>query len=216
MPLLAYLVHYVIINGHYGDTGLNQLQITNRNAYLVFAIANRNYIRGGNISDIIPVERIERKIYFIRRQKVMIDRDLAELYGVETRVLNQAVRRNIKRFPEDFMFHFSKEETEIWKSQIVMSNKERMGLRRRPYAFTQEGIAMLSGVLNSEIAIQVNIEIMRTFVKLRQMLASNTHLARRLKALEKKYDEQFAVVFEAIRALMVPPEKKKRKIGFQR
>ncbi len=146
----------------------------------------------------------------------MVDRDLAELYGVETRVLNQAVRRNIKRFPEDFMIHLSKEETKIWKSQIVITKKERMGLRRRPYAFTQEGIAMLSGVLNSDRAIQVNIEIMRTFVKLRQMLASNAQLSRKLKALEKKYDEQFAVVFEAIRAFMDPPEKKMGKIGFKR
>ncbi len=168
------------------------------------------------MSDIIPAATIESKIYYIRRQKIMVDRDLAELYDVETRVLNQAVSRNIKRFPEDFMFQLSKEETEIWKSQIVITNKERMGLRRRPYAFTQEGIAMLSGVLNSERAIQVNIGIMRTFVKLRQMLASNAQLARKLKTLEKKYDEQFAVVFEAIRALMMPPEKKQRKIGFKR
>jgi hypothetical protein len=169
------------------------------------------------MNDIIPIERIERKIYFIRRQKVMLDRDLAELYGVETRVLNQAVRRNIKRFPEDFMFRLSKEEMNIWKSQIVMTNKERMGLRRQPYAFTQEGVAMLSGVLNSERAIRVNIEIMRTFVKLRQMLASNAQLARKLKALEKKYDEQFRVVFEAIYKLMdVSEEKKKRQIGFKR
>lgn len=108
------------------------------------------------MSGIIPVAKIKRKIYFIRRQKIMIDRDLAELYGVETRVLNQAVRRNIKRFPEDFMFQLSREETEIWKSQIVITNKEKIGLRRRPYAFMQEGIAMLSGVLNSERAIQVN------------------------------------------------------------
>jgi hypothetical protein len=115
------------------------------------------------------------------------------------------------------MFHLSKEEMEIWKSQIVITNKERMGLRRRPYAFTQEGIAMLSGVLNSERAIQVNIEIMRTFVKLRQMIASNAQLARRFKALEKKYDEQFRTVFEAIYQLMGPSEKKKkRKIGFNR
>jgi hypothetical protein len=169
------------------------------------------------MNDIIPIERIERKIYFIRRQKVMLDRDLAELYGVETRVLNQAVRRNIKRFPEDFMFRLSKEEMDIWKSQIVMTNKERMGLRRQPYAFTQEGVAMLSGVLNSERAIRVNIEIMRTFVKLSQMLASNAQLARKLKALEKKYDEQFRVVFEAIYKLMdVSEEKKKRQIGFKR
>ncbi len=168
------------------------------------------------MSDIIPVETIEQKIYYIRRQKIIIDRDLATLYGVETRVLNQAVRRNMKRFPTDFMFQLSKEETEVWKSQIVMTNKERMGLRRRPYAFTQEGIAMLSGVLNSGRAIQVNVEIMRTFVKLRQMLASNSELARKLKSLEKKYDEQFAVVFEAIRALMDPPQKKKGEIGFKR
>ena len=113
------------------------------------------------------------------------------------------------------MFQLSKEETELWKSQIVMTNKERMGLRRRPYAFTQEGIAMLSGVLNSERAIHVNIGIMRAFVKFRQMLSSNAQLARKLKALEKKYDEQFAVVFKAIRALMEPPEKKKREIGFK-
>lgn len=169
------------------------------------------------MNKLITVERIERKIYFIRHQKIMIDRDLADLYGVETRVLNQAVRRNIKRFPDDFMFQLSKEETEIWKSQIVMTNKERMGLRRRPYAFTQEGIAMLSGVLNSERAIQVNIEIMRTFVNLRQMLSSNAQLSRKFKALEKKYDKQFKVVFEAIYNLMDASDKKtNRKIGFKR
>lgn len=169
------------------------------------------------MNKLITVERIERKIFIIRHQKIMIDRDLADLYGVETRVLNQAVRRNIKRFPDDFMFQLSKEETEIWKSQIVMTNKERMGLRRRPYAFTQEGIAMLSGVLNSERAIQVNIEIMRTFVKLRQMLSSNAQLSRKFKTLEKKYDKQFKVVFEAIYNLMDASDKKtNRKIGFKR
>ncbi len=180
------------------------------------AFNNYYFRKGGFMSNIIPFEKIERKIYFFRRQKIMIDRDLAELYGVETRVLNQAVRRNLKRFPDDFMFQLSKEETEIWKSQIVMTNKERMGLRRRPCAFTQEGIAMLSGVLNSDRAIQVNIGIMRTFVKLRQMLSSHAQLARKLKVLEKKYDEQFAVVFEAIHALMDPPQKKKGEIGFKR
>jgi hypothetical protein len=169
------------------------------------------------MSDIIPVAIIEQKIYFIHHQKVMLDRDLAELYGVETRILNQAVKRNIKRFSEDFMFRLSKEEMEFWKSQIVITSKEKKGLRRRHYAFTQEGIAMLSGVLNSGRAIQVNIEIMRTFIKLRQMLSSNAQLVRRLKALEKKYDEQFRTVFKAIYKLMEHSEKKnKRKIWFKR
>jgi len=145
----------------------------------------------------------------------MLDRDLALLYGVETRALNQAVRRNIKRFPEDFMFQLTKEEMEIWKSQIVISNKERMGLRKRPYAFTENGVAMLSSVLNSERAITVNIQIMRTFTRLREMLATHKELARRLDELEKKYDAQFKVVFDALRQLMAVPEPKKKRIGFR-
>ena len=165
---------------------------------------------------IIPQELLQQKIFLIRKQKVMIDRDLAVLYGVETRTLNQAVKRNIKRFPDDFMFQLTQEEMEHWKSQIVISNRERMGLRRRPLAFTEQGIAMLSSVLNSEHAILVNVEIMRAFVTLRKLLLTNTSLARKIKGLEKKYDEQFKVVFEAIYSLMEPPEKKKRKIGFNR
>jgi hypothetical protein len=144
----------------------------------------------------------------------MLDADLAELYGVETRVLLQAVGRNQKRFPKDFMFRLSKEEYELLRSQIVISKKGRGGRRYLPYAFTEQGVAMLSSVLRSEKAVQVNIEIMRTFVRLREMIATHKDLARKLEALERRYDAQFKVVFDAIRELMAPPEPKKRKIGF--
>ncbi len=163
---------------------------------------------------IIPGERIEKRIYFIRQQKVMLSTDLAALYEVEPRVLVQAVKRNIERFPEDFMFQLSEKEFTDLKSQIVISSWG--GLRRgTPYAFTEQGVAMLSSVLRSKRAIQVNIEIMRAFVKLKQMLASNAKLACKLTALEKKYDAQFKVVFDAIRSLMTPPEKPKSRIGFR-
>ena len=164
---------------------------------------------------VVPRESIVSKIIFLRGEKVLLDRDLAVLYGVETKVLKQAVRRNIRRFPSDFMFELSKEEFEDWRSQFVTSNSVKMGLRYNPMAFTEQGVAMLSSVLKSERAIEVNIAIMRAFVRLRQMLASNEELARKLEEMEKKYDEQFKVVFDAIRALMAPPEKKKRKIGFE-
>ena len=134
------------------------------------------------------LELIRSKIYEIRGQKVMLDRDLAELYGVETRVLNQAVKRNSDRFPEDFMFQMSDDEVRIWKSQIVMSNSIKMGMRRNPYAFTELGVAMLSSVLTSNIAIQINIGIMRAFVTVRQMIASNP-VALRLSTLEKNFKE---------------------------
>jgi hypothetical protein len=164
---------------------------------------------------LIPVDRIERAIFLIRGQKVMLDFDLAALYGVETFNLNKAVKRNIERFPQDFMFQLTKEEAESLIFQIGISKKKGRGGRRHlPYAFTQEGVAMLSGVLNSERAIKVNVEIMRTFVRLREMLASNKELARRLDELEKKYDKQFKLVFDAIRELMTPPEPKRRPIGF--
>jgi hypothetical protein len=166
------------------------------------------------VTNILPRERIERSILLIRGHKVMLDADLAELYGVETRALLQAVSRNQKRFPEDFMFQMSKEEYKLLRSQIVISKKGRGGRRYLPYVFTEQGVAMLSSVLRSERAVQVNIEIMRAFVRLRRMLASNEDLARKLAALEKKYDSQFRVVFEAIRELMAPPTPKKRKIGF--
>jgi len=168
------------------------------------------------MSNIIPQEVIETKIIFIRGKKVMLDRDLAYLYGVETRALNQAVRRNIARFPEDFMFQLTSDEMKIWKSQIVISNKEKMGLRRRPYAFTENGVAMLSSVLNSERAIKVNIQIMRTFTKLREMLMTHKDLKEKIEAMEKKYDYQFKIVFEAIKELLEPPVKAKKKIGFLR
>jgi hypothetical protein len=164
---------------------------------------------------LIPAERIERAILLIRGEKVLLDRDLAELYGVETRVLVQAVKRNLRRFPADFMFQLSKEEFENWRSQFVMSNPgSKMGLRRRPYAFTEQGVAMLSSVLHSDRAIDVNIAIMRAFVRLREMLASHADLARRLDELERKYDQQFAVVFQAIRELMKPPTAKPNEMGY--
>jgi hypothetical protein len=166
---------------------------------------------------LIPVEVIEKKIFLIRGEKVMLDSDLAELYGVETFNLNKAVKRNIDRFPEDFMFQLSREEADSLRFQIGMSKKTGRGGRRYlPFVFTEQGVAMLSSVLNSKRAVQVNIEIMRAFVKLRQMLASNAELARKLEALEKKYDAQFKVVFDAIRQLMSPALPKKSRIGFRR
>src|SRR6266581_9183043 len=153
----------------------------------------------------VPSEIIEQKIYLIRGHKVMLDFDLAELYGVETRALVQAVQRNVTRFPEDFMFQLNKDELENWRSQIVMSKPSaKMGLRRQPYAFTEQGVAMLSAVLKSDRAVQVSIAIVRVFVKLRQLLASHADLLRHLDELEQRYDEQFRIVFEAIRKLMTP------------
>ena len=164
---------------------------------------------------LVPVERIEKAILLVRKQKVMLDADLAALYGVETRVLVQAVKRNIERFPEDFMFQLNREEFAVLRSQSVTSS-DWGGRRYPPYAFTEQGGAMLSSVLRSQQAIQVNIEIMRAFIRLRQMLASHAALARKLNALEKKYDAQFKEVFEAIRQLMAPSEPKRRAIGFRR
>lgn len=168
-----------------------------------------------NSQTLIPVERIERAILLIHGQKVMLDADLAALYGVETKVLVQAVKRNLVRFPEDFMFQLSQEEFAILRSQFVTSS-DWGGRRYPPYAFTEQGVAMLSGVLRSERAIQVNIEIMRTFIRLRRMLATHAELARKLDALERKYDAQFKQVFDAIRQLMAPPEPKRRAIGFRK
>ena len=144
----------------------------------------------------------------------MLDSDLARLYRVTTKRLNEQVRRNIARFPGDFMFQLTLEEVESLRSQSATSNKGRGGRRYAPLVFTEQGIAMLSTVLNSERAIHVNIEIMRAFVRLREMLATHKDLARKLDAMEKKYDAQFKVVFDAIRQLMSSPEPGKRKIGF--
>ena len=145
----------------------------------------------------------------------MLDRDLAALYGVQTKALKQAVRRNLSRFPDDFMFVLSEDEFRSWRSQFVTSNADRKGLRYPPMAFTEQGAAMLSSVLNSERAIRVNIEIMRAFVRLRQMLSSNVELALKLAELEKKYDRQFKIVFDAIRDLMTPLTPKRKEIGFR-
>ena len=164
--------------------------------------------------DITPGS-IAAKIYVIRGLKVMIDRDLAALYEVETRVLKQAVKRNIIRFPEDFMFVLTRQEFEDWRSQSVISNSDKMGLRYAPMVFTEQGVAMLSSVLNSERAIQVNIQIMRTFSKLRHMLSDHTDLKRKIDAMEKKYDEHFRIVFEALREMLMEEEKPKRNIGFK-
>lgn len=163
----------------------------------------------------IPAERIENIILLIRGQKVMLDRDLAALYGIKPIALRQQVQRNIERFPSDFMFQLSLKEAKILVSQFVIPSRKVLG-GTMPYVFTQEGVAMLSSVLRSERAVQVNIAIMRAFVKLREMLASHKDLARKLTALEKKYDKQFSMVFEAIRQLMAPPlPKQHRKIGFR-
>ena len=164
-------------------------------------------------TSLLPVSRIENAIFLIRDNKVMLDQDLAAMYGVETRALVQAVKRNRDRFPDDFMFQLSKEEFADLKSQIVTSSWG--GRRTRPYAFTEQGVAMLSSVLRSKRAILVNIEIMRTFVRLRRILATHEELARKLASLERKYDKQFKVIFDAIREIMTPKEPpKRRQIGF--
>jgi hypothetical protein len=170
-------------------------------------------------ADLIPAERIEKAILLIRGQKIMLDRDLADLYGVATKALNQAVKRNRKRFPADFMFQLSHEEFDNWRSQFVTSNSPaKMGVRRRPSAFTEQGVAMLSSVLSSDLAIEVNIAIMRAFVRLREIMSTHKDLARKLDELERKlaeHDEKFAIVFEAIRQLMAPPPAPtKPRIGF--
>ena len=164
------------------------------------------------IANVIPLERIEHSILLIRGHNVMLSIELANLYQVEPRALIQAIKRNLNRFPGDFMFQLTAEEWENLKSQFVISSWG--GVRTPPYAFTEQGVAMLSSVLNSDRAVQVNIEIMRAFVRLRQMLSSNADLARKLESFEKKYDAQFKVVFDAIRQLMTPPAKPKREIGF--
>jgi hypothetical protein len=165
---------------------------------------------------IVSQNAIERKIFLIRGQKVMLDKDLAELYGIATKVFKQAVKRNIKRFPADFMFELTKEELKILRSQIVTSSWG--GIRYYPYAFTEQGVAMLSSVLKSDRAILVNIQIMRVFTRLWQMLATHKELAHKLHDLEQKFaqhDREIAIIFEAIRQLMAPPATRRKKIGFK-
>lgn len=173
---------------------------------------------------ILPDEAIISKIYVIRGKKVMIDRDLAELYDVETRVLNQAVKRNEKRFPEDFMFQMSKEEMQEWKSQIVISNSEKMGLRKSPLVFTEQGVAMLSSVLNSDRAIMVNIQIIRVFTKMRKLVETHKEILKKLEQLEKKdieQDDNIMLIFEYLKQLEKAKQeelgqKKRKKIGYKR
>lgn len=171
----------------------------------------------------VPVERIEQAILLVRGEKVILDSALAALYGVETKALNRAVKRNRERFPSDFVFQLTKKETDALRYQSGTSNlksqsatsKSQGGRRYLPYAFTEHGAIMAANVLNSERAVQASVEVVRAFVRLRQILASNAELARKLEELEKKYDAQFKVVFDAIRQLMTPPEPKRKQIGFQ-
>lgn len=164
-------------------------------------------------SFIIPSERIVSKILIIRNKKVMLDKDLAELYGVKTKVLNLAVKRNMKRFPEDFMFRLTKEEFKNLRFQIVTSSWG--GTRTEPYVFTEQGVAMLSSVLNSDRAISVNIQIIRTFTKIRELLATNESLQRKLMDIERKYDTQIKKIFDVLELLLVEEKEPKRKIGFR-
>jgi hypothetical protein len=168
-------------------------------------------MKGG---DLLPQELVESKILLLRDKKVMLDRDLAVLYGVTTSNLNKAVNRNLERFPEDFMLQMTTDEFKNLKFHFGISSWG--GTRKLPYAFTENGVAMLSTVLNSKRAITVNIQIMRTFTKLREMLATHKDLARKIEDMEKKYDHQFKVVFDAIKQLLEPPVKSKRKVGFLR
>lgn len=166
------------------------------------------------MSHAVSRDRVAGAILFIRGRRVLLDADLAGLYEVDTRALNQAIRRNRDRFPPDFMFQLTAREAAALRSQIVISNA-RGGRRTRPYAFTEQGIAMLSSVLRSPRAIAVNVTIMRAFVRLRRLSESYTDLARKLDVLERKYDSQFHVVFEAIRTLMAPAVPARSRIGFR-
>ena len=162
---------------------------------------------------LIPLEKIETKIFLIRGKKVMLDKDLAELYKVKPIALRQQVKRNKERFPEDFMFQITSEEVESMVSQNVIPSKQSLG-GHLPYAFTEQGVAMLSSILRSKRAVMANIQIMRTFTKLREMIESNKDLKRKIEDMEKKYYKQFQIVFEAIKKLIEPEVKPKRKIGF--
>lgn len=166
------------------------------------------------MTDLTPMEQVAERIYIIRDIRVMLDRDLAALYSVETRVLKQAVRRNIERFPDDFMFELTPDEFKNWRSQFVTSNADKMGLRYSPMAFTELGIAMLSSVLRSERAIQVNIQIMRVFTRMRQMLLDHEELRREMQELRKQTDDRFQIVFKTLDNLLTYDEKPKKQIGF--
>lgn len=167
----------------------------------------------------MPDEVVLAKIYEIRGQKVMLDRDLAELYGVQTRVLKQAVRRNEKRFPEDFMFEMNKEELENWRSQNVTSKEDRQGLRYAPFCFTEQGVTMLSCVLNSERAIKVNIRVIRTFTKMREMLLTHKDLLLEMEEIRKKVsgqDKKIELIFNYLRQFIKEQENPRKKIGYKK
>lgn len=166
-----------------------------------------------NTHALVTAERVEAMISVVRGEKVILDAEIAALYGVETRAVVQAVKRNFDRFPDDFVFRLTAEEIRALRSQTVIS--KRGGRRYLPYAFTEQGVAMLSSVLRSEQAAQVNVEIMRAFVRLRRMASVQKELARKLEALEERYDEQFKVVFDALRELMMPPETGGKTIGYE-
>jgi hypothetical protein len=163
---------------------------------------------------VIPIERIQQCIYLIHKQKVMLDKDLAALYGVTTKRLNEQVQRNIERFPSDFMFQLSNDEAKVLRSQIATSKKGRGGRRYNPYVFTEQGVAMLSSVLRSKRAVEVNIAIMRTFVKLRQILADNALLRRKIESMERKYDEQFQQVFAVLKYMVAEETRPNKPFGF--
>lgn len=167
---------------------------------------------------IVQDEVIASKIYLIREQKIMLDRDLAQLYGVETKQLKRAVKRNIERFPVDFMFELTKDEFENWRCQFGTSNSEKMGLRYPPFAFTEHGVLMLSSVLNSKRAVQMNIQIMRIYTRMREILLSNKDLLLKVERLEQKFgthDRAINVIFEHLKKLIQHEEKPRKKIGFE-
>lgn len=163
----------------------------------------------------MPAELIENKIFVIRGLKVMLDRDLARLYKVSTKVFKQTIRRNADRFPKDFMFQLTKDELANWRSQFVTSNSDKMGLRHQPFAFTEHGVAMLSSVLKSEEAIAINIQIIRTFITLRDLATSNSDLNHKIEFLEKHYNDQFKIVFDALRKVLTIEEDQKPEIGYK-
>ena len=166
----------------------------------------------------IPDEIIINKIYLIRNQKVMIDRDLAELYGVETKRLKEAVRRHISRFPDDFMFEMSTKEMELWKNQIEISSDDRKGLRHVPFCFTEQGVTMLSCILNSDKAIEVNIRIIRIFTRLREMISTHKDILLKLEEIEKKlagHNDDIQLIFSALKQLISNPHKPRKQIGYK-
>ena len=189
-----------------------------RQIYRVWQLIFSNMAKANSLL-MIPEEVVMDKIYLIRGQKVMIDRDLAELYNVETKRLKEAVRRNIGRFPGDFMFEMTVKELDNWRTQFATSNSERMGLRHTPFCFTEQGVAMLSSVLNTETAIRVNIQIIRVFTKMRELLLTHKDILLQLEKIEKKltiHDVDIALIFKYLKQLLNPAQPSRQKIGFRR